>query len=415
MRILYLDLSPNIGGSVISLEQLLKRLDRSVFVPTLILAERSPASPRFRALGIEVIRVQTFTADMARTSPITQYVKSQVSPRRGVIGSILSGLWVGARETRNLFTRSLPLTWRLCRIMRSVRPDLLHINFIDWPAMAAAWLTHTPSICHLRALGPLGFWDRFWARTVRCFVFISECVAEDQVAQGIPRPKGRLIYNGVDLADFAPPSDSASEARARKTARARLGLPDDDRPLVAVVGRIVPWKGQDLFLRSLRKVADQVPNVLGLIVGDAGVWNQEYEAGLRALAAELGLEGNLLFTGYQADAPAVMCAVNILAHTSVEPEPFGRVMIEAMAASRPVVTPAEGGGREIVVHGETGLLYESRDADALASAISSLLNDPAGAEAMGRAGRARVERCFSIEQHVSAMSELYREIKTVLA
>jgi glycosyltransferase involved in cell wall biosynthesis len=303
-------------------------------------------------------------------------------------------------------TRTLPTTWRLYRAVRGVRPDLVHANdaiFISRPALAAAWLAGAPAFCHVRSLAPWGFWDHLWARTVARFIYISAWVAADQHRCGAPTGRGRVIHNGVDLALYSALPD-------RGAARAALGLPPD-RPIVALAARFERWKGQELFLRSLRQVIAAVPNVLGLVVGDGTGTGQGYADELAALAAELGLRDAVRFTGYCGDMPVLLAAVDVLAHTSISPEPFGRVLIEAMAAGRPVVTPAEGGGLEIVADGVTGLLYTPRDPAALAAALLRLLGDPALAAAFGAAGRARVAERFSIDAHAAAVSALYREWK----
>jgi glycosyltransferase involved in cell wall biosynthesis len=130
---------------------------------------------------------------------------------------------------------------------------------------------------------------------------------------------------------------------------------------------------------------------------------------------ELGLARSITFTGFIEDVPAVLAASDVVAHSSLRPEPFGLVMIEAMAASRPVVTPSEGGGLDIVVPGETGLLYEPGDPGGLASAIVDLLTWPERGERLGRAGRARVEALFGIDRFVDSMACLYRDAAGVRA
>jgi glycosyltransferase involved in cell wall biosynthesis len=99
--------------------------------------------------------------------------------------------------------------------------------------------------------------------------------------------------------------------------------------------------------------------------------------------------------------------MDILAHTSTAPEPFGRVLIEGMAMARPVIASADGGVPEIVLHGETGLLVPPGDVAALAESMVSLLQDPERAAALGRAGRQRVEAHFTTEQYVRQVQEVY--------
>ncbi|MCX6031100.1 MAG: glycosyltransferase family 4 protein [Chloroflexi bacterium] len=400
MKILYVDLIPGWGGSLVSLERLLPRLDRPAFEATILMADCNPSRARFEAHGIPVLTVPTFVVEAARSSPLVRYVKGTPAGRQLRTG----WLWASARGVRDTLTRTLPLTWRLYRALRTARPDLVHVNdaiFGNRPAIAAAWLARVPAICHVRSLGRLGLWDRLWAKTLAGLVFISRCVAGDVAAQGVTAPHSRVVYDGLDMTAFASLPD-------RATARRALGLPLA-APVVLVLGRLVPWKGQDLFLRAMRHVTDVMPQAVGVIAGEPESYCLEFEPALRALAAELGLAESVRFAGFVRDPRTLLAAADLLAHTSISAEPFGLVMLEAMAAGRPVVTPAEGGGPEIVADGVTGYLYRPCDAAALADAILKVLADPVAGR-MGAAGQARVAEMFTLEQFVADMMQFYREI-----
>ena len=133
---------------------------------------------------------------------------------------------------------------------------------------------------------------------------------------------------------------------------------------------------------------------------------------LERLAGELGLGDRVRFAGWRygpADMPDVFRALSVLALPSKEPEPFGLVLLEAMACGVPVVATDHGGPSEICVAGETGLLVPPGDSGALAEALSSLLRDPARAEALGRAGRERWEREFGLDVFYEATQKVYDE------
>lgn len=407
MRILYVDLSPSWGGSLASLERLLTRLDRQAYQPQLLLAAQNRAAAVFRDRGLPVYTVPTFRAEAARNTALVRQVKATPVGQRLRTGR-LAPLWGMTRGVRSTILRTWPLTARLWRIVAALWPDLVHINdaiFVNRPAIAAAWLARVPAICHVRSLGQLSGWDRLWARTLSGLVFISQWVAQDQAVQGIPTERGRVIYDGLDLTCYARVPDRAE-------ARAMLGWPLD-RPIVLALGRLVPWKGQDLFLRALRRVADVRPDVLGVVAGAPEPYSLDFEPALHALADELHLTDAVRFVGQVADPTAALAAADVVAHTSVAPEPFGLVMLEAMAVGRPVVTPAAGGGLEIVTHGETGLHYTPGDEAALARALLTLLDDVAQAERMGAAGRERVAARFTLDQFVGEMSRFYQDLLAV--
>lgn len=404
MKILYVDLSPSWGGSLASLARLLERLDLQTYRPLLLLADQNRAADSFRARSLPVYTVSTFRAEAARNTALVRQVKATPLGQNLRTGR-LAPLWHVGRGVRSTVLRTWPLTFRLWRIITALRPDLVHINdavFVSRPAIAAAWLARVPAICHVRSLGRLSVWDRLWARTLNGFVFVSHWVAKEQAAQGIPLARGRVIYDGIDLAAYA-------DVPAKAEARAALGLPLD-RKIVVALGRLVPWKGQDLFLRAMRRVADSMPDVLGVVAGAPEPYSMDFEPRLHALADELRLGDTVRFTGPVTDPAVALAAADVVAHTSVSPEPFGLVMLEAMAVGRPVVTPAAGGGLEIVVHGETGLHYTPRDEDALAQALLTVLDDTLRAEQMGAAGRERVAVAFTLEQFVGEMSRFYRDL-----
>lgn len=404
MKILYVDLSPSWGGSLVSLARLLDRLDRHTYQPLLLLSDQNRAADSLRGRSLPVYTVPTLRAEAARNSALVRGVKATSLGQKLRTGR-LALLWGLARGMRNTALRTWPLTVRLWRVIAALRPDLVHINdaiFVNRPAIAAAWLARVPAICHVRSLGRLSRWDRLWARTLHGLVFVSQWVAQDQASQGIPVARGRVIYDGIDLAAY-------TDVPAKAEARAALGWPGDRR-IVLSLGRLVPWKGQDLFLRAMRHVADVMPDALGLVVGAPEPYSLDFAPALHVLADALQLGDAVRFSGPVADPAVALAAADVLAHTSVSPEPFGLVMLEAMAVGRPVVTPAAGGGLEIVVHGETGLHYAPGDETALAQALLTLLADPMRATQMAAAGRERVAARFTLEQFAKEMGQFYRDL-----
>lgn len=210
--------------------------------------------------------------------------------------------------------------------------------------------------------------------------------------------KVRIVYNGFD-----PAKARIYEPGAAARLRAELGL--GPQPLVGLFGRLSEWKGQHVFLDAIAAME----GVQAVIVGGALFGQEAYEARIREQVSRLGLEGRVRFLGFRPDVPELMAAMDVVAHTSIVAEPFGRVVVEAMMCGRPVVATRGGGVTEIIRDGETGLLVPPGNASALAAAIGRILSQPALAERLARKGREDVSQRFSLEETCRSVSALLTE------
>ncbi len=226
---------------------------------------------------------------------------------------------------------------------------------------------------------------RATGRAARVPVMCSEFIART-VRTAVPSEVPvSVLYPGADLAVFRPDLETAD-------LRARHGI--GDRPLVVCVSRLVARKGQDVLILGMERLRRAVPEAALMIVGGG-----PYEASLRALATEAP-EGSVYFSGEvgEADLPRYYAMGDVFAMpcrtrlAGLEVEGWGNVFIEAAACARPVVVGDSGGAREALVDGETGILVNGGDVDAVVDAVGTLLSDPGLARKMGEAGRARVER-----------------------
>ena len=270
-----------------------------------------------------------------------------------------------------LFGDAMPLALLGPRLAAAGTPYLVAAHGFDY------WLSTVP-IAH-------GVLRRMTARAAHVVVMCSEFIAR-RVRTAVPRDVPvSVLYPGADLERFAPDLP---------TADLRSGLGLDDRPSIVSVSRLVPRKGQDVLIRSMRAVQRRVPGAALVIVGTG-----PSEGRLRRLA-ESAPTGAVVFAGAVSeeelprhyalgDVFAMPCRSRI---GGLEVEGWGNVFIEAAACARPVVVGDSGGARESLVHGETGLLVDGTDPDDVADAVASLLEDPAYAARLGKAGRARVER-----------------------
>lgn len=400
-RILYVDMALALGGSVTSLYRLVKGLDRDRYQAEVCFYHDNALTPRFREMGIGV----TILHAADRPAPTHQ--------PRGEAGSGMGGRH-GRQVRRSLgalrrnLTFVLPTAWRLRGLIRATRADLVHANnalMENREVILAARWAGVPCICHVRRFQRVGAVDRWLAHSVAAHLYISQAVADAHRRQGVPSLRSRVIYDGLPPEAFAIPE-------ARQEVRAEFGLAPE-APLVGLVGRLTAWKGQDVFLRAVAAARRQVPALRALLIGEGGPGDEAFVAYLHRLVEELGLRDTVIFTGLRADVPRLLSALDALAHTSVEPEPFGLVIIEGMAAGLPIVATRAGGACEALEDGVSGLLVAPGDDSALSAALVRLLTDRAWAAALGEAARRRAKDLFTVERFVQAVSKVYDDVLQV--
>lgn len=195
-----------------------------------------------------------------------------------------------------------------------------------------------------------------------------------------------IVYPGVDTDIFERAASDKDSIAAYRTEFAKNG-----GRLAAIVGRISPWKGQDVFLRGCAAI----PDLSMVVVGGAQFGEQNYDASLKKLVDDLGIKDRVTFTGHREDVPQIMAACDVIVHASTLPEPFGQVIVQAGAVCVPVIASQGGGAGEIVIHGETGLLTPPGDAPALTAAITKILTDTAQADKIRVNARARVQDLYT--------------------
>jgi len=383
LRIAYVDHAVDFGGAEHSLIELISRLDRTSLTPVILHTE---GAKWLQSSGIaDVERIAVFSPH-----PLLEQKRDEVSA--GLL-RLIPNVWTALR-----------LSLRLRGVLQRTGAQLVHTNSLKTHFIGglAARLARLPLIWHVRDLlaEDEGYhWLRRTARLLRPQVIaISEAVAE-QFA-GLPL-EVTVIPNGIPLDKFCP-------GPASPQLRSELGLSADDRVLL-VTSRLTPWKGHITLLEAVARLANRWPRLKLVVVGEVAFWEADYEQQLKQRAAELGLTERVLWTGFRSDVPELLRLCDIFVLPSVG-EPFGRVIIEAMATGRPVVATRSGGVPEIVVDGQTGLLVPPEDVQSLSGAIQTLLADNQRAQQMGAEGLARARKLFSIDRVAQQIQELYQRI-----
>ncbi len=302
----------------------------------------------------------------------------------------------------------------ISKTARSLGAALIHSNTVRATAYAAlaARLAPLPLVWHMR-----DFWlseaepAAKWPDRMGKFIFSRMAALvltnSQAVARHLPNSaKPTVLYNGIDISKFDPAHVAADNRAAICNA---AGFPPQ-APIVGMIGRARPWKGQHIFLQMAGEINASAPDCRFLVVGgDPFQVNDDYEASLKTMCTQLGLDDRVHWTGQLADVRPALAAMDIFVHPGA-PEPFGLVNTEAMAMSKPVVAFSHGALPEIVIHDETGLLAPPGDTNALAASVLRLLRDPVLCQSMGRAGRQRVDSRFRIERTVAELETHYQNL-----
>jgi glycosyltransferase involved in cell wall biosynthesis len=302
----------------------------------------------------------------------------------------------------------LAAAWRLTRVIKDVRPAIVHAHDPHGVAMAALALSYqasgtsdTEAQPQLVASRRVDFqlkqnaFSRWKYRQVRAFICASEAIRHMLIEQSIPPEQTITVHEGIDLAHV----DAAPAANVHEL----FWLPHN-APLVGNIAALVPHKGQRHLIDAAALVVREVPDARFLILGEG-----ELKPALEKQIADLALTKHVLLTGFRPDVLSILKGFDLFVMPSVT-EGLGTSLLDAMACARPIIASRVGGIPEVVRHGETGLLVPPKDPRDLAAAIIRLLLDPPLAGRLAAAGLARVRERFSLERMVTGTLAVYEAL-----
>ncbi len=351
--------------------------------------------------------------DLVRHLPKEEFQIVAAGPRTGVFFERLQELGVTMVELpiRRLGVHHLLSTIRL---VRTFRIDVVHTHGKGpglYGRLAARW-ARVPAVHTFHGIHYSGYprpvravylaLERGLSRVSHTIINVSASQEAEGLGLRLFQPSQSIvIVNGIDLAGL---DGVVAHSPVR---RESLGLAPSD-PVVGCVTRFDPIKRIETMLRALQVLASRNPPLTLLLVGGGGE-----EERIRRLVAEMGLRRQVIFTGFLEDPVRIYPALDLYVSTSLK-EGLPLSLVEAMGASLAVVATDVPGHRDVVVHGETGLLVPPEDPVALAAAISSLLADPERGRRMGEAGRRRVQKEFTIQPMVERTGQVYRRASATM-
>ncbi|QBQ99010.1 glycosyltransferase family 4 protein [Paraburkholderia pallida] len=382
-RVLAIDQSGVLGGAELSLLEVVKGLRARIEV---LLFNDGPFREALDAAGARVDVLDSGALRNVRRD-------GGAVPKLGV----LAGIAALVRETRR----------------RARGADVLYANTQRAMVIGvlAGKLARKPVVWHLRDIVS----DEHFGRVQRAVIkgcaklglahVIANSHASARVFADLTKFDARridVVHNGVDESPFR-----ALARVPQAQLRAQIGLPQDAF-LVGAFSRLARWKGQHVLLEALLLE----PRAHAVFVGAPLFGEDAYAQELHEFVAARGLADRVHFLGFRHDIAACMRAMDVIAHTSITPEPFGRVVVEGMLAQRPVVASRDGGVKEIVEHGKNGLLCTPGDAQELAKTLGALCDDAALCERLAHNGLAVARERFGKEQYVEAVGRVLDGVVT---
>ncbi|MES2460797.1 MAG: glycosyltransferase family 4 protein, partial [Armatimonadota bacterium] len=290
---------------------------------------------------------------------------------------------------------------------RRLRPDVIYSCQQYWDCQAATYLARRlkrPQIIHLHyTVGP---WlhKPVLQRLLDCdrVLAISEFIRGEALRHGVPVERVITVRNSIAVPEMS------TQIRVDDIRR-ELGICNES-PLIGMIARLDPQKGQDHAIRAFAEVRASYPNASLLLVGSETSWHVGYEDSLRRLSTDLGVSEGVRFLGHRRDVLQILRRLDVFLHPA-EDEPFGLAVAEASAAGLPVVAYADGAMPEVIEHGITGFLSPRQDStQGLAKNVCALLAEPPKAIRMGEAGRHRMQRHFTEETAARHFHHVLRDL-----
>ncbi len=375
-KILYVLPAGERGGAEVVFLNILDNLNKNLFEPFVIVLKDGPFISELKNQGLTPIvlktnRIRSIKGFFETTKFIRNFIESQqidVIHCNGTGAQIYGGFAAGHTGT----------------------PCIYHLHD------SVEWSWSRQGFVHLLAQFSLPISRLFSGKQNRIqFIAVSKYVAERFQQTWGTEKNIQVIHNSI-----------------RSTNAEAVSMMSHN-PVVTWIGRFQRWKGAHIFIKAAEIIHKDHPEVEFILVGGTAFGIEpDYEKELRDLAGSLNLESSLKFAGHQSSVDSFIGSADIVVHSSIRPEPFGLVILEAMNAGKPVVASNEGGPVEIVNHGVTGLLIPPNDPKELANAIVKLLQDKTLRTKMGQAAQERVQKDFNPSKMIHALEALYSELAT---
>ncbi len=385
-KILFTDHQAELGGGEIELLEIIKNINLEKFYPVVLLGATGPFYEALKREKIETIiqelpvYFRTLKRSTSISTSIFSYIRSAISMPR--------------------------FTAAAAGIIKDLNAEVVYANTVKslvYAAKAAKkcnakliWHLHD---CLTKDFYPPGVIPRIISSSKLAdkIICVSEVVKKAYLKAGGEDKNAIVIYNGVDTIRFNP-DINVEDIKGSLNAK--------DKKIISLIGRLEEWKGQKVFIRAAESVCRKRDDVIFLIAGGPLFGCKTYEQQLKAMVKDLRMEKKIIFLGHQTNPEIIMAASDIVTHCSTKPEPFGRDIIEAMACGVPVIASNIGASPEIIENGNTGLLIDPANPNALAEAITELLKQPQQMKLFSVNARQKSVNDFGIKSITAKISDI---------
>lgn len=388
IRILFFDHTAVLSGGELALLSLVTELDRARYDPVVVLGQDGPLVQSMQAIAE--------THVISLDSRVTEV-------RKDVLG------WRTVFDFSKV-TLSINYVFRLARIFKELDADVIHTNSLKSDILGgiAAKRSRIPLLWHVRDRIEESYLPGKVVTVFRalCRIFPDRIIANSRSTMQTLHLKNQegayVVPSGFDAERF--------QEAARGTESLHATLAKGEVIKIGIVGRISPWKGQEIFLRAAQRIQAEYPSAHFYLIGSALFGEQSFEDSLHEFVRENQMEESVTFSGFKKDIAAAIGELHIQVHASTIPEPLGQVIAQGMAAGKPIVATIGGGASEIVEHGRTGLLVTPGDVDAMTAGILAVLRDPGAAEERADRAQKFALNEFSAAKVARSVEAVYEEM-----
>ncbi len=379
-----------VGGSHYCLLYMVRSLNKQNYEPVVMFYEHSTLADKFITEGYPVVFFQKPKGITLKSSNI-----------------VFKYLLILLRKIFNFINVSCIPFFRGIVFIINNKIDVIHLNNsvsagCSW--LFAAKLLRKKCVTHMRGYHEISPFTKLYARYFDNIICVSSFVRQAVLDAGLTN--SITLYDGMDPDAFKSRIDrEADEIREEFAAHSCL--------LLGMVGNFQEWKGQHVVVQALLILHAKYPDFKCLFIGATSqnsLDDRAYFSKVRDAINRSGFGDNIFITGYREDIPSLINACDVMLHASVEPEPFGMVVLEAMCLGKPVIASDLGGPKEIIEDSVSGVLSPPGDVAALASAIEGLLLNPERRDVIGGQAMARVQNMFSLKKFSHEINSFYDEL-----